>query len=244
MVRAVLGREVAVLVERCAVAALMHGAAEVHRQTVLIVELRNRRDAGESHDENRQCFRGVVRLSRATGDVDDRKSRSRGPAPAEVVAHAHGAGRVVLHGRDAAIRGARSQRDNRRCLRSQPVDPLVRGDRLSVRGVDSHACEVALAVDLLVRQRSLDDEDERIELAGLCVIPGLHELGTVLIREHRGMRDHLRHTGDCARDDVLEGRVDCRRHGNRVTIAAQTRRHPDDVSGDVLRLVLPWCELD
>jgi hypothetical protein len=81
---------------------------------------------------------------------------------------------------------------------------------------------VTLAVDLLVRDRTLDDEDERIELAGLCVIPGLQELGAVLVREHRGMRNDLRHARDRARDDVLEAGVDRRRHGDRVAVAAQS----------------------
>jgi hypothetical protein len=103
---------------------------------------------------------------------------------------------------------------------------------------------VAFAVDLLVRDRTLDDQNERVELAGLGVVPGLHELRADLVREHRGVRHHLRHTRDRARDDVLETRIDRRGHGDRVAVTPETRRHPDDVSSDLLRLVLTWCELD
>ena len=194
----------------------------MHHEAMLLVKLRDRRNAGQGHREDGQRLGRVVRLRRATGDVDDGNARGGGPAPAEVVTQAHRARRVVLHRRDAAVRRAGAQGNRCGGLRREAIDPLVRGDRLTVGRVDTHPGKVALAVDLLVRNRSLDDEDERVELAGLGVIPGLHELGTNLVREHGGVCDDLREPRDRARDDVLETRIDRRCHGDRVAVAAQT----------------------
>ena len=134
---------------------------------------RARRQAAEVQHEVQQRLGHVVRLRRAARDADDREAGRGLPVPAEVVGHAHRAGRVVLHRRDAAVGGAGPDRDDRRGLRSQPVDPLVGGDRLAGLRVDADAGPVALAVDLLVRDRALDDQHERIELALLGVVPGL-----------------------------------------------------------------------
>ena len=98
----------------------------------------------------------------------------------------------------------------------QPITTTEWVDRLApkaaavvaVGGVDAEPGPVPVAVDLLVPERALDDEDERVELAGLGVVPGLHELRTDLVREHRRVRHNLRHAGDRARDDVLQRRVD------------------------------------
>ena len=91
-------------------------------------------------------------------------SRERQPA-AEVVAQAHRAGRVVAHRRDAAVGRAGAEGQHRRGLRRQPVDPRGGRDRLPGLGVHAEPGPVAVAVDLLVRDRALEHEHERIELA-------------------------------------------------------------------------------
>ena len=83
------------------------------------------------------------------------------PVPAEVVGEAHRAGRVVLHRRDAAVGRAGPDRDHGGGLRRQAVDPLVRGDRLPGLGVVADRRPVALAAQLLVRDRALDARARR-----------------------------------------------------------------------------------
>ena len=137
VVGAVLGREVALLVEAGAVAALVHRAAEQPLRPQLVVELGRRREAAQVQDEVQQRLGHVVRLRRAAGDVHDRQAGLRLPVPAEVVGQAHRAGRVVLHRGDAAVGRAGADGDDRRRLGREPVDPLVGRDRLAVVGVDA-----------------------------------------------------------------------------------------------------------
>ena len=132
VVGAVLGRELALLGEAGAVAALAHGAPEQPLRPQRLVQLRRRREAGEMQREVQQHLGHVVRLGRAARDADDRQAGLRLPVPAEVVGHAHRAGRVVLHRRDAAVGRAGPDRDDRRRLRREPVHPLVHRDRLAV----------------------------------------------------------------------------------------------------------------
>ena len=153
---AVLGREVALLGEAGAVAALAHGPPEQPLRPQRLVELRHRRQAGEVQRQVQQHLGHVVRLRRAAGDVDDRQAGRRLPVPAEVVGDAHRAGRVVLHRRDAAVGRAGPDRDDRRRLRREPVEPLAGRDRLAGLGVVADRRPVALAVDVLVRDRALD----------------------------------------------------------------------------------------
>ena len=153
----------------------------------------------------------------------------------EVVGQAHRPGRVVLHRRDPAVGGARPDGDDGGRLVGQAVDPLVGGDGLAVLGVDAEAGPVALAVDLLVGDRALDDEDEGVELALLGVVPGLDVLLADLVGDHLVVDHHPRHAGDDALDDVLEAGVRGRGHGHGVALAGEPRGHPQDVSGDLPR---------
>ena len=241
---AVLGREVALLRVARPVAALAHGPPEEPFRPQLLVELRRRRQAAEVQHEVEQHLGHVVRLRRAPRDADDREA-GRGPeVPAEVVGQAHRAGRVVLHRGDAAVGGARPDRDHGRGLRREPVDPFVGRDRLAVLRVDADPGPVPVAVDLLVRDGALEDQDERVELAGLGVVPGLEELGPVLVGEHRRVDDHAGHAGDDPEDDVLERRVRRRGHRHGVPVTALARGHPDHMGGDGLLLVLARRELN
>ena len=150
-------------------------------------------------------------------------------APAEEVGQAHRAGRVVLHRRHAAVGRAGADGDERRGLRREPVDPLVDGDRLPVDRVDAEPGPVALAAAPLVADRALDDEQERVEQAVLRVVPGLQEVGAVLVGEHRVVQDHARAVGDDAAEQVLEARRGRARHRDRLAVAAEAGRHPQDV---------------
>src|SRR5262249_20857659 len=83
----------------------------------------------------------------------------------------------------------------------------------------------------------------RVELAGLGVVPRLHELVAHLHREHGVVHHHARHAGDRAGDDVLEARVRGARHRHAVAFAAQAGGEPDDVGGDRPLLGLVGYEL-
>ena len=89
----------------------------------------------------------------------------RAEVPAQVVGQAHAAGGVAGHGVDAAVGGAGADGDDGQRLGRQPVDPGVEGDGLARLRVVAHRGPVAVAVDVLVGDGALDDEDERAQLA-------------------------------------------------------------------------------
>ena len=229
VIGAVLGGELALLDEPGAVATLAHGPAEQPFGPQLLVELGHRRQARQVEDEVHQHLGHVVGLSRAAGNADHGQVGLRAPLPAEVVRHSHRPGGVVLHRRDAAVGGAGADRDHRRRLGGEPIDPLVDGDRLAV-GADPEAGPVALAIDLLVAERSLDHEHERVELSLLGVEPRLHVLLAGLEGDHLVVDHDPRHSRDHALNDVLEARVGGGRHGDRIPLARQPDRDPQDMS--------------
>ena len=92
--------------------------------------------------------------------------------------------------------------------------------------------------------RALEHEDERVELAGLGVVPGLHEVVAGLDREERVVERDAGHPGQRARQQVLERRLRRRGHRHRVAVAAEAARHPDHVDGELLGLGLARGELE
>ena len=115
-------------------------------------------------------------MDRAAGHADDRQAGLGPPVPAQVVGHAHGAGRVARHGVDAAVGRAGADGQDRRRLGRQPVQPLVGRHRLAGGRVVAEAAPVALGLDRLVRDRALDDEHERVEFAAVGLVPPLDEV--------------------------------------------------------------------
>ncbi len=182
----------------------------------------------------------VVGLHRAAGDVDDRQPGARLEVPAEVVGEAHGAGRVALHRMDPAVRRTRAGRDNRERLRREPVDPLVGGDRLPRRrvGADRRPVAAVVRVELLVGDRSLDDQHERVELTTRGGEPRLEEVVAVVVGEHRVVQVDGGQTRDRTEQDVLDAGLGRRGDRDGVTVAAEPGGDPHDV--DVLdgRLLL------
>ena len=69
------------------------------------------------------------------------------------------------HGVDAAVGGAGAGRDDGQRLGGEAVDPLAGGDRLAGLRVGAQGGPVAFALDLLVGDRALDDQDEGVEPA-------------------------------------------------------------------------------
>ena len=88
---------------------------------------------------------------------------------------------------------------------------------------------VAFALDLLVGDRALDDQHERVEPALLGLVPGLHELVAVLVGQHRVVQVDLGQPGDRSQDHVLDARLGGGGDRDRVAVAAQPGRDPEDV---------------
>ena len=115
-------------------------------------------------------------MDRAAGHAHDRDAGLRLPVPPEVVGHAHRPGRVAGHRVDAAVGGAGADGDDGERLRREAVEPLVGRDRLAGHRVVAEAAPVALAGELLVGDRTLDDEHERLQLAAVGLAEPLEEV--------------------------------------------------------------------
>src|SRR3954447_7464439 len=229
--RVVVVGEVALLVVARAVAALVHGLAEQPLRAQLLVERDHGRQAGRLVEQPDERLHEVLGLHRAAGDVDDRQVAGRPEVPAEVVGEAHAAGRVARHRVDAAVRRTRRDRDDAPRLGGEAVEPPVQRQRLAGRLVVAERRPVALAVDVLVRDRALDDEHEgRVELAA-CGLPERREelLAAERGRQHLVVEVDLRDAGDRAEEHVLDAGLARGGDGHRVAVAAHPLRDPQDV---------------
>ena len=173
-------------------------------------------------------------MHRASRDVHDRQARLRSPVPAEVVGDAHRAGRVAGHGMDAAVGRARADREDGGRLGRQPVEPLAGGDRLAGGGVVAEPAPVALFLERLVRDRALDDEHERLELAPVGLEPPLDErVGAfdraALVVDERPVDRDLREAGQRAEHDLLDARLGRCGESDGVAVAAESCVDPEDV---------------
>ena len=171
---------------------------------------------------------------RAAGHAHDRQPGLGPPVPAEVVGHAHRAGRVAGHRVDAAVGGAGADRQDRGRLRRQPVQPFAGGHRLPGRRVVAEAAPVALGLDRLVRDRAFDHEHERVELAAVGLVPPLDEvvgagLGAALEVDQRPVHRDLGQSGQRAECDLLDARLRGGGEGDGVPVAAEPAVHPEDV---------------
>ena len=160
--RAVLVGEVALLVVAAAVAALVDRLAEQPGRPQLLVQRDHRGQARRLVEQVEQRLHEVVRLHGTARHVDDRHAGLRPPVPAQVIGQAHAAGGVARHGVDAAVGGAGAGRDDGPGLGGQAVDPVAGRDRLAGLLVGAQGRPVALVLDLLVGDRALDDQDERV----------------------------------------------------------------------------------
>ena len=170
----------------------------------------------------------------AARHADDRQPRLGLPVPAQVVGHAHGAGRVARHRVDPAVGGAGADGQDRGGLRRQPVEPLAGGHRLARRRVVAEAAPVALGLDRLVRYGPLDDEDERVELAAIGLVPPLDErvralLGTALEVDQGPVHRHLRESGQGPQHDLLDARLGRGGQRHRVPVASEPPVHPENM---------------
>src|SRR3954467_896478 len=229
--RVVVGGEVALLVVAGAVAALVHGLAEQPLRAQLRVQRDHRRQPGRLVEQPDERLHEVLRLHRAAGHVDDRQVAGGAEVPPEVVGQAHAAGRVARHRVDAAVRGARPDRDDAPRLRGEAVEPPVQRERLAGRLVVAERGPVAVAVDVLVRDRAFDDEHERrVELAARRLAERREELlAAERRRQHLVVEVDLRDAGDRPEQHVLDPGLAGRGDRDGVPVAAHALRDPQDV---------------
>src|SRR6202167_3070761 len=158
---------------------------------MLLVERNHRRLAGGLVEQVEDGLGKVVGLNRTAGHAYDWDGGAGFPIPAEVVEHAHRAGRITSHRMDAAVGRAGSHRQHQQRLGREPIDPFAGGHWLSGGGIVAKAAPVAFLLDRLVRDRALDDEYERVELTAFALeepldeVVGLMPDGTGLVRDQR-----------------------------------------------------------
>ena len=174
------------------------------------------------------------------GHAHDRDPGLRLPPPAEVVGHAHGAGRVAGHGVDAAVAGARAGGQHDQGLGRQPVEPLAGRHRLVGLGVVAEPAPVALAFDGLVGDRALDDEHERLELTPVGLEEPLDEVvgaahRTALEVDERPVHRDLGQARQGAQGDLLDARLGRGRQRDRVPVAAEPGVDPEDMDDGLVR---------
>ena len=151
--------------------------------------------------------------------------------PAQVVAQSHASGRVARHRVDAAVARAGAGGHHRPRLGGQVVDPPVHGQRLPRGGVVAERGPVAVTLDdVLVGDRALDDEDERLQFACRRGPERSQELLAAHRRgQHLVVQVDLGEPGDEAEHDVLDGGLIRRGDRHRVAVAAHALRDPQDV---------------
>ena len=119
-------------------------------------------------------------------------------------------------------------------LGRQPVEPLAGGHRLAGRRVVAEAAPVALVLDLLVGDRALDDQHERLELAAVGLEEPLEEVvgaavGAALEVDQRPVHGDLRQPGQGAEGDLLDAGLGGRGEGHGVAVAAEAGVDPQHV---------------
>src|ERR1051325_3456776 len=122
--RAVLVREVALLVVAGTIASFVHRAAEQPGGAEVFIQRNDRRLSTELIKQIQERLGHVVRLDRAAGHAHDRQAGFALPRPSEIVGNAHRAGGIAGHRVNAAVGGAGSHGDDRGPLRGEPIEPL------------------------------------------------------------------------------------------------------------------------
>ena len=222
-------REVALLVVAGAVAALVDRRTEQPLRPQRIVERDHRRLAGRLVQQVEDRLGQVVGMRRAARHAHDRDARLRLPSPPEVVGHAHRAGRDCRPWRGCRRSRARAGREHDERLRRQAIEPLARRHRLVGVGVVAEPAPVALALDRLVRDRSFDHEDERIELTPVGLEEPLDEVvgptdRSALEVDQRPVHGDLREPGQRAERDLLDARLGGGGRGRRSRRRSSARR--------------------
>src|SRR5579863_4232160 len=189
--RAVDLGEIAFFVVAGAVATVVHGLAEQPCGTQLIVQGNHGSQPRHLIEKVEHRLHKVVGLNGTPRNIHNRQSRFRLPAPTQVISQTHAAGGVPFHSMNSAVSGAGPDRDYRQRFGSQPVDPVIGGNRLIGLGIGSHRSPISFLLYLLVRDGALDHQNEGFELAFLGKIKMLHEVVAAFVSEDWVIQMHL-----------------------------------------------------
>ena len=156
-----------------------------------------------------------MKLSGCTGQpgtLTIGQARLRSPVPAEIIGQAHGAGRIALHGVDAAVGGAGAGGDDRQRLGREAIDPFAGGDGLAGfwdRCPARPSSPRVLIFSLGIEPSMTSTNGSSSPSLGL--VPVLHEVVADFVGEHRVVQVDLGQAGDGAQDDILDARLASRR---------------------------------
>src|SRR5262249_41677156 len=102
-------------------------------------------------------------------------------------------------------------------------------DGLACLWIGADRCPITLLFDVLVRYRSLDDENERCIKAILGGgKPGLHVLiAPLAVIEHAVVEVHFRQSWNRTHEKVFDARLSRRGNGDGVAVATHTVRRPE-----------------
>src|SRR3984885_744494 len=210
--RAVLAREIGLLVVTSAVASLVNRLSEKPGRTQLVIERNHWGEACDLIEEVKHGFHEVVRLDRTTWHVDDRKACFRTPLPTEIIREAHTSRWVPGHCVNSAVCSAGPDCDHRSGLLRQPINPFVCCDWLTGFGVGADCSPVALFLDLFVGDRALDHQNERLELSFRRLIVKLHEVVADFIGKDGIMQVDLWKPWNGPEHDIFDARLHRGRH--------------------------------
>src|ERR1043166_1180346 len=158
--------EIGLLVITAAITAFVHRCGEKPLRAKRLIERDHRRITRCLEEQIEQRLSQIIRLNGTTWHANNRNSRLRLPFPPEVVRHTHTAGWISSDRMDAAIRSALPCGQDRPSLWSQSVDPNGGRNRLSGFCVVAESRPITVFLDAFIRNRALDYQDKRLDLAG------------------------------------------------------------------------------
>src|SRR5208283_5811753 len=120
-------------------------------------------------------------------------------------------------------------RHNCPSFRSQLVDPLAGRDWLSRLRVRAPRRPVACRLVVFVRNRSFDDQDERLKLAFSSQTEGLQKLVSILNGKKRVMEIDFGNPWQSTPNQIFDTRLGRGSHGYSVAIAPKSGSHPKNI---------------
>src|SRR5579885_3069746 len=131
---------------------------------------------------------------------------------------------------DAAVGRAGAAGDHRPGSWRQPVEPLVKRDRLAGLLVVTDRGPVTFGLYFLVGNGAFDDQDEGIEPALPGVIEILHQLVAVLVGQYSIVQVDLGQSGNGPEDYIFDTGQGGIGDGDAVAVTAHAVGSPKDIN--------------
>jgi hypothetical protein len=114
--------------------------------------------------------------------------------------------------------------------RPQTIDPLTGSDRLASLRVGAEGRPIAFLLVVLVRNRTLDDQNKRTPFAFGGRTERSEKIVPILIGEKGIVKMYLWNPGQASEHNVFDARLGGSGHGNRIAVAPQSGGNPEDVN--------------